>query len=52
LKITERLPRALADRRLVAQILTNLMSKAIKFTSRQDKAIIEVTAVEYGDRKI
>ena len=52
MKIAERLPRALADRRLVAQILTNLMSKAIKFTSRQDKAIIEVTAVEYGDRKI
>jgi signal transduction histidine kinase len=39
------LPRALADRSLVAQVWINLLSNAIKFSSRREVPVVEVSAV-------
>ena len=43
MKITARLPRALADRRLVAQILTNLMVNAIQAMPRGGALTVSLT---------
>jgi len=41
-----------ADPTLARQIVTNLISNAIKFTSRKDKAIIEIGGYDQGEKRI
>ncbi len=46
------LPPARADLTLAKQIFTNLISNAMKFTSRKDKALIEIGGYDKGQDRI
>ncbi len=45
-------PRALGDRALVRQVLSNFLSNAVKFTRSRESALIEVGGREYGNENI
>jgi signal transduction histidine kinase len=40
-----KLPEAMADRNLMEQVWVNLLSNAVKFSSRKDRAVVEVGAI-------
>ncbi|HEY5975661.1 MAG TPA: PAS domain S-box protein [Geobacteraceae bacterium] len=46
------LPSAVGDPTLIRQVWMNLLSNAIKFSSKKDRAVIEVTAEDRGDEII
>jgi PAS domain S-box-containing protein len=46
------LPAARADYTLAKQIFTNLISNAMKFTSRKDKALIEIGGYDKGQDRV
>ena len=43
------LPPALADEALVRQVWVNVLSNAVKYTRRRERATIEIAAVTHGD---
>ena len=46
------LPRAFGDPSMINQVFMNLLSNAVKFTSKRDKAVIEVGCLQEKDRKV
>ena len=52
IKIAEKLPKVMGDRRMISQLVNNLISNALKYSARQENPVVEVGYNKQDDKVI
>ncbi|MCL6218863.1 ATP-binding protein [Zunongwangia pacifica] len=52
IKIAEKLPKIMGDRRMISQLVNNLISNALKYSAKKENPVVEIGYAHEGDKII
>ena len=52
IKIAEKLPKIMGDRRMISQLVNNLISNALKYSTKKENPVVEIGYAHEGDKII